>query len=148
MTKATRADSLIPPRAIRRVLAPVAALVFTTGACNGAERPANQRAAAVATVAQTGFARLIERLSEPGGYFDTDNLISNETSYLHVMGKLREMGVTGGAYLGVGPGQNFSYIAQIRPNVAFLVDIRRDNLLQHLLYKALFELSDSRRQAR
>ncbi len=137
---------MIPPRAIRRVLAPVAALVFTTGACNGraAERPANPPAAAVATVAQTGFARLIERLSEPGGYFDTDNLISNEMSYLHVMGKLREMGVTGGAYLGVGPSQNFSYMAQIRPNIAFLVDIRRDNLLQHLLYKALFELSDSR----
>ena len=140
------ADSLIPRRAIRRVLAPVAALVFTAGACNGraAERPANPQAAAVATVAQAGFARLIERLSEPGGYFDTDNLISNETSYLHVMGKLGEMGVTGGAYLGVGPGQNFSYIAQIRPNIAFLIDIRRDNLLQHLLYKALFELSDSR----
>lgn len=133
------ADSLIPRRAIRRVLAPVAALVFTAGACNGAERPANPQAAAVATVAQAGFARLIERLSEPGGYFDTDNPISNETSYLHVMGKLGEMGVTGGAYLGVGPGQNFSYIAQIRPNIAFLIDIRRDNLLQHLLYKALFE---------
>ncbi len=140
------ADSLIPPRAIRRMLAPVAALVFMAGACNGraAERPANPQAAAVATVAQKGFAGLIERLSEPGGYFDTDNLISNETSYLHVMGKLGEMGVTGGAYLGVGPGQNFSYIAQIRPNIAFLIDIRRDNLLQHLLYKALFELSDSR----
>ena len=137
---------MIPPRAIRRVLVPVAALVFAAGACNGraAERPASQRAAAVATVAQTGFAGLIERLSEPGGYFDTDNLISNETSYLHVMGKLREMGVTGGAYLGVGPSQNFSYMARIRPNIAFLVDIRRDNLLQHLLYKALFELSDSR----
>ena len=35
------------------------------------------------------FAALSARLSEPGGYFDSDNLISNETSYLHVLGKLR-----------------------------------------------------------
>src|SRR5262252_6651083 len=82
------------------------------------------------------FARLIERLSEPNGYFDTDNLISNEASYLHVIGKLRRMQVTGGAYLGVGPDQNFSYIAQIRPRIAFIVDIRRDNLVEHLLFKA------------
>jgi hypothetical protein len=87
---------------------------------------------------------LSERLSEPGGYFDTDNLISNESSYLHVMGKLRQMQLTGGAYIGVGPDQNFSYIAQLRPRVAFIVDIRRDNLLQQLWFKALFELSRNR----
>ena len=44
----------------------------------------------------------------------------------------------GGAYIGVGPDQNFSYIAHIRPAIAFIVDIRRDNLLLHLLFKALF----------
>ena len=109
-----------------------------------AERPSTAQKAAARTVGQTDFARLIERLSEPGGFFDTDNLISNERSYLHVLGKMREMGVTGGAYLGVGPGQNFSYIAQTRPNIAFMIDIRRDNLLQHFLYKALFELSETR----
>lgn len=92
------------------------------------------------------FAKLIEQLSEPGGYFDTDNLISNEQSYLHVMGKLREMRIRGGAYIGVGPDQNFSYIAQIRPDVAFIIDIRRDNLLQHLWFKALFQLADTRAQ--
>ncbi len=90
------------------------------------------------------FATLSEQLSEPGGYFDTDNLISNESSYLHVLGKLRELGVQGGAYIGVGPGQNFSYIARIRPDIVFIVDIRRDNLLQHLLYKALFAISARR----
>jgi hypothetical protein len=95
-------------------------------------------------VPTTEFARLIQSLSEPGGYFDTDNLISNETSYLHVMGKLRELKVNGGAYVGVGPGQNFSYIAQIRPTVAFIIDIRRDNLLEHLLFKSLFEIAHNR----
>ena len=94
--------------------------------------------------ADTTFARLHSRLSEPGGFFDTDNLISNEASYLHVLGPLRDRDVRGGAYIGVGPGQNFSYIAAIRPTVAFIVDIRRDNALQHLLFKALFELAETR----
>ena len=88
----------------------------------------------------TTFAGLVARLSEPGGYFDTDNLVSNERSYLHVAGKLRELsaGGGGGAYLGVGPDQNFSYILAVRPRVALLIDIRRDNMLQHLLFKVLF----------
>ncbi len=89
----------------------------------------------------TGFAGRIERLSEPGGFFDTDNLISNENSYLDVMPAL---GQRGGAYIGVGPDQNFSYIAAVRPSIAFLIDIRRDNMLLHLLFKALFELSATR----
>lgn len=84
------------------------------------------------------FAATVARLSEPGGYFDTDNLVSNERSYLHVVGKLRELGVTGGAYLGVGPDQNFSYILAVRPTLALMIDIRRDNMLQHLLFKAVF----------
>ena len=86
----------------------------------------------------TTFAGLVARLSEPGGYFDTDNLVSNERSYLHVVGKLRELSQGGGAYLGVGPDQNFSYILAVRPQIALLIDIRRDNMLQHLLFKALF----------
>lgn len=97
-------------------------------------------------LADTAFASVVARLSEPGAYFDTDNLISNESSYLHVVGGLRDLGVRGGAYLGVGPDQNFSYIAHIRPRLAILVDIRRDNLLQHLLFKALFDLSADRLQ--
>ncbi|HEU4566113.1 MAG TPA: hypothetical protein VFS05_15740, partial [Gemmatimonadaceae bacterium] len=100
--------------------------------------------AQVRAPADTGFARLVERLSEPGGYFDTDNLISNESSYLHVLGPIRALGVSGGAYIGVGPDQNFSYIAQIRPRIAFLIDIRRDNLLQHLMFRALFEAARTR----
>lgn len=86
----------------------------------------------------TTFAGTVARLSEPGGFFDTDNLVSNEQSYLHVVGTLRDRGVTGGAYLGVGPDQNFSYILAVRPALALIIDIRRDNLLQHLLFKSLF----------
>src|SRR5215216_5267811 len=90
------------------------------------------------------FAALSTRLSEPGGYFDSDNLISNETSYLHVLAKLRELGVSHGVYIGVGPDQNFTYISKIRPRMAIIIDIRRDNLLQHLLFKALFGRSRNR----
>ena len=92
----------------------------------------------------SAFARQVRELSEPGGSFDTDNLISNERSYLHVLPALKTGQVRGGAYIGVGPDQNFSYIAAIRPAVAFIVDVRKDNLLLHLLFKALFAMSDTR----
>lgn len=89
------------------------------------------------------FAATVARLSEPGGFFDTDNLVSNERSYLHVMGRLRAL-PRGGAYVGVGPDQNFSYIAAARPTLALILDIRRDNLLLHLLFKSLFERARNR----
>ena len=90
------------------------------------------------------FAAAVTALSEEGGYFDTDNLISNERSYAEALPALDAPGLAGGVYIGVGPDQNFSYIARLRPSVAYLVDIRRDNLLLHLLFKALFTLADSR----
>jgi len=90
------------------------------------------------------FAQLVNRLSEKAGYFGSDNLVSNELSYQHVLGRLAKMNVTGGAYLGVGPDQNFTYISQIKPHVAVMVDIRRDSMLQHLMFKALFMMSRNR----
>jgi len=90
------------------------------------------------------FAGLIERISEEGGYFWNDNYVSNEASYLHPVGKLRELGIQGGVYLGVGPNQNLTYIAKLRPRYAFIVDIRRQNFLEHLLFKALFHYSRNR----
>ena len=126
------------------------ALAGLMAACHGpatrqqptVEQDAPRAEAPVAS--DSAFARLVERLSEPGGYFDTDNLISNERSYLHVLGALRERGVSGGAFIGVGPDQGFAYIAQVRPNIAFMIDIRRDNLLQHLFFKTLFTSAQNR----
>lgn len=110
-----------------------------------APRAADTATGAIASfAADTSFAQLVARLSESGGYFSSDNLISNEASYLHVTGKLEQIGVQGGAYIGVGPDQNFSYIARIRPNIAFMLDIRRDNLLHHFLLKSLFEHARNR----
>jgi hypothetical protein len=94
--------------------------------------------------ARSGFAAEVERLSEAEGSFDTDNLISNEASYLEVVPALTTRGIKGGVYIGVGPDQNFSYIARIKPSVAYIIDIRRDNLLLHLLFKALFASTTTR----
>jgi hypothetical protein len=86
--------------------------------------------------------RLIETLSEPAGAFTlSDNVVSNEP---HFADRVRVLRPIGGAYIGVGPEQNFSYIVALRPSMAFIIDIRRENLDLHLLYKALFELSTDR----
>ncbi len=90
------------------------------------------------------FAKLFRELSEPDRYFFSDNLISNETSYLDVMSELERLPKQGAAYLGVGPEQNFAYIAALQPQLAFIVDIRRDNALLHLLYKSCFADATSR----
>jgi hypothetical protein len=116
-------------RALWRAAAIVSCLTLAPAA---AQRPA------------APFAAQIASLSEPPGYFDTDNLISNERSYLQVLGELKQRNVRGGAYIGVGPDQNFSYIADVRPSIAFIVDVRRDNMLLHLLFKALFAQSRTR----
>jgi hypothetical protein len=97
--------------------------------------------------APASFAARIAALSEPGGFFNTDNLISNERSYLHVTPELRALVKTaapGSTYLGVGPDQNFSYIGHLRPSMAIIIDIRRDNLLLHLLFKAIFAEAKTR----
>jgi hypothetical protein len=106
--------------------------------------PLPRSAAAQRADASPSFAALVARLSEPGGYFDSDNIITNEASYLQVASQLSKVGVHVGLYLGVGPDQNFSYIALIRPTMAFIVDIRRDNLLEHLLFKSLFAMARNR----
>ncbi|MCC7194346.1 MAG: hypothetical protein IT356_02190 [Gemmatimonadaceae bacterium] len=121
---------------VTSALAALLAVAALAPPCAVAQTPAR--------LSNAQFAALSARLSESAGYFDTDNLISNEDSYLHAVSQLRRERVEGGTYIGVGPDQNFSYIAATRPNVAFIVDIRRDNLLEHLLFKASFALSRNR----
>ncbi len=110
-----------------------------------AQAPATQ-AKPLESLSATEFSRLIRDFSEDGGYFRSDNFTSNETAYLYILEKLQQQGTTGGAYLGVGPEQNFTYIAKVRPRIAFIVDIRRQAVIQHLMYKAIFHLSPTRAQ--
>ena len=97
-----------------------------------------------ASLTDAEFWRLVETLSEPDGYFDSDNLLSNETTFQYVIPTLTTIVKPGTAYLGVGPEQNFTYIIALRPAVAFVPDIRRGNLHAHLMYKALFEMAADR----
>ncbi|HEX4996651.1 MAG TPA: hypothetical protein VFY29_00390 [Terriglobia bacterium] len=90
------------------------------------------------------FRNLMTTLSEPGGAFQFENLLSNETDFPGIMVELKRTAPPGGAYLGVGPEQNFTYIAALRPRIAFIFDIRYQNVLEHLMYKAVFELSEDR----
>ena len=87
---------------------------------------------------------MITDFSEAGGYFRSDNFLSNEAGYQRVIPLLKKSIRPGGVYLGVGPEQNFTYVVALEPKMAFIVDIRRQNMLEHLLYKALMELSPDR----
>jgi len=127
----------------RALLATSVAFLLAVGALQAAasrrvDEPASRQ---LERLSPTEFSSLIRDFSEEGGYFFSDNLISNETPYLTVVDKLRQLGATGGAYVGVGPEQNFTYIAKLRPRIAFILDIRRQAVIQHLMYKALFHLS-------
>jgi len=90
------------------------------------------------------FWRLVDTFSEPNGYFNSDNLLSNETTFQSVIPALKQTVRPGGVYVGVGPEQNFTYIIALEPAIAFIPDIRRGNLQEHLMYKALFEMASDR----
>jgi hypothetical protein len=96
-----------------------------------------------APVKDNEFWGMITEFSEPDGSFRYENLLSNEISYQTVIPSLK-LTAQGDAYIGVGPEQNFTYMAAIEPRIAFIVDIRRQNMLEHLMYKALFEMSGDR----
>jgi len=90
------------------------------------------------------FWKMVSDYSEPDGSFISDNYVSNERSYQQVLSSLAVGRNPASSYIGVGPEQNFTYILPLQPKIAFIVDIRRQNLIEHLMYKALFELSGNR----
>ncbi len=90
------------------------------------------------------FWQLIEQLSEPGGSFLSDNFVSNEARLQYVIPKLVKIFPPGGVYLGVGPEQNLTYIANLKPAMAIILDIRRQNMIEHLIYKAVMERAPTR----
>ena len=90
------------------------------------------------------FWKLIESISEPDGDFRSDNLLSNEMVFAQMLPEFLAQTKQGGVYMGVGPEQNFTYIAAMKAKMAFITDIRRENLHLMLMYKAIFELSKDR----
>lgn len=95
-------------------------------------------------VSDAEFRQMVADFSEKGGSFRWDNVVSNELPFQNVIPKTRQTIKPGGVYLGVGPEQNFTYVAAFEPRIASIIDIRRQNMLEHLLYKAVFEMAEDR----
>lgn len=133
-------------RSFRLVLALAAVLVGGRPSLHAQTAPATTTAATLPTkIEDAEYWKLINDLAEPGGYFRIpDNFTSNEMEVGWIFTKLQDQKTTGGVYLGVGPEQNLSYIASIRPKMAVLFDIRRQAMVQHQIFKAIFELSPDR----
>jgi hypothetical protein len=119
-------------------------LLFAATIAWTAPRAAAGAQAVPSKLSDAEFWKLVTDFSEPGGYFRSDNFVSNETAYQWVIPELLRTTSRGGVYLGVGPDQNFTYLVAFRPKIAFVFDIRRQNLLTHLMYKALIEDSGDR----
>src|SRR5213594_3226040 len=118
-------------------------LLFQSGLIFGPVRPVEAEKLPT-ELTDEEFWKVCSEVSEPDGTFRSDNLLSNESYFQFVIPKLKEITIEDRVYMGVGPEQNFTYIAALKPRMAFIVDIRRGNLDLHLMYKALFELSADR----
>ena len=90
------------------------------------------------------FWRIVSDFSEPGGFFRSDNFVSNETTFQWVMPELAERPQTGRRLPRRRTGPELHVHRRDQPKIAFIVDIRRQNMLHHLMYKALIELSTDR----
>jgi hypothetical protein len=128
---------------MRRVFLAAVFACAAAAALPAAQRPAGH-AALPARLTDREFWRLSTEFSEPNGFFRSDNLTSNELLFLRVLDDLVARTRPGGVYLGVGPEQNYTYMAATRPAMAIIFDIRRGNLNLQLMYKALFELAADR----
>ena len=127
---------LVMSVAVVALLAGVAAPQLRLTARSAADLPAR--------LTDAQFWQLTEQISEQNGEFQSDNFLSNERGYQAVIPELIATAKPGRVYLGVGPEQNFPYIIALKPALAIIFDIRRGNLHEHLLYKALFEMSSDR----
>src|SRR4030095_405403 len=117
----------------RRQLAAVLLLLILPGVVRAAgDLPAQ--------LSDSEFWQLITDLSEPNGRSQYQNFLSNEYNLQWVFPSLKAQ-IGRGAYIGVGPEQNFTYIAAFQPTIALIIDIRRQNLIEQLMYKAIFALS-------
>ena len=90
----------------RRSFTLFAALSFALAGLQSLARPAETLPA---QLSDSEYWKMISDFSEPSGHFQYDIVTSNEVSYQHVMPELMKTPRSGGAYLGVGPEQNFTY---------------------------------------
>lgn len=133
------------------VLAPLLGVaLWTAGSASVSAQTASAASAARThalpdRLSDAEFWKLVSDISEPDDYFRiTDNFTSNEPEVGTLFTGLRVMHVEGDVYMGVGPEQNLSYMAAVRPRMAFICDIRRQAVMQHLMFKAVFEMARDR----
>jgi hypothetical protein len=119
-----------------RLLIVVALCFALSSVWSAAELPAQ--------LSDQAFWQIVTGFSESSGHFPSDNFVSNELATQRVLAQLTKGRKASGAYVGVGPEQNFTYIVALQPKIAFIVDIRRQNMIEHFMYKALLELSADR----
>src|SRR5262245_36635834 len=125
-------------------LAARAGLVLAVAGMLAAAPAARSTAEVPARLSDAEFWKIVQDFSEENGFFRSDNLLSNEIWIQTIVPGLVSALPAGGVYMGVGPEQNFTYIAALKPRMVFIVDVRRGNLHTQLMYKALFELSADR----
>ena len=132
-------------KAVRRVFLK-STVAFALAAGFLLPAPASFKAADTlpAQLSDEAFWKMIEDFSENGGTFTSENFSSNELGYQSLIPRLQAVVKPGTVYMGVGPEQNFQYISGLKPKMAFIIDIRRQNMIQHLMYKAAFEMSANR----
>ena len=129
----------------RRALTRLAVVVAATTVLLCAGPPSFRAAEPLpAEIRDEAFWKMVVDMSEPDGAFQFENFLSNELGYQYVIPRLEQNTRPGGVYLGVAPEQNFTYIAAVKPKVAFIIDIRRQNMIELLMYKSLFEMSENR----
>jgi hypothetical protein len=121
----------------------IVALVVSCILLNGTSS-AQVRGGLPSELSDQEFWRTVTDLSEPSGPYTGDNWISNEASIQQVIPPLKQLTKPGGVYIGVGPEQNFTYMWALQSKFAFIIDIRRQNMLEIFLFKALFEMSPTR----
>ena len=98
-----------------------------------------------ARLTDDAYWKLITDLSEvPPGNYPYAVFTGNEPGYQEMLPQLTRIIAPGGTYLGVGPEQNYTYMVALKSKMGLLIDIRRDQMLLHLMYKALFEMSTDR----
>src|SRR5499426_4770666 len=129
----------------RKSLVAAALLIGVAGLLSTMVPASAQTAATLPSeISDKDFWRMIVDMSEPGGTYPYENFVSNELQYQDVVPALKATTKPGGVYIGVGPEQNFTYAAVLQSKLAFVIDIRRQNMVELLLYKALFDMSPNR----
>jgi hypothetical protein len=87
---------------------------------------------------------MVQEMSEPGGAFHSDNFTSNEANFARWRRRSPSPVRMVARTSVLVRSRTFTTSRLSRPAIAVIFDIRRQAVMQHLLFKALFELSADR----